>query len=215
MNMALDTSSYKTLGIIMVIALVGVIFVVVSITTQNKTPNTSTSDTKPFLEATSGVVVDAPTTWTVGKTTDATLTVANSRVDSVLTSQSTCSASSSNNSTALENSLLNGSVDALKQWQAQFTGLVSSQIIKTKGGMYSLIGIDTCNPSLTVRTLTFRGQAYKNDVEVQFSHIVSETKNTKNQTDLNQLAQTLIDGTAATDLQQTFNQFRAILTSVR
>jgi hypothetical protein len=212
--MALSTPSYKSVGLIIAVALVGVIVVVATISLQNRQKIVPLGSTKSFSEATSGIVLDAPQDWTIGKTSASTIETHTYRLENLPTERSTCSALSAELSQTIQKSLKTGSAEASVQWQKEFPGLISSQILKGPTTLYSLVGIDTCNPSFNVRSITFRGQAYKNSVEVQFSHIIFEDS-ALSQTELNQVAQSLIEGKASADLQQPFNQFVTALGSVR
>ena len=214
--MALSTPSYKSVGLIIAVALVGVVVAITTINLQNRQKATPIGTTKPFSEATSGIIFDAPQEWTVSKTTASTLVMNTYRLSEVPSQRSTCADLSANISSSIQSSLKTGSVQATAQWQKEFPGLVASKLLKSPAPstLYALVGIDTCNQSLNVRSITFRGQAYKNNVEVQLSHIIFEDSSI-NPTELNQLAQSLFDGTATADLQKPFNQFVAALGSVR
>jgi len=212
--MALSAPSYKSIGLIIAVALVGVIIAVTSINLQNREKVTPIGTIKPFGEATSGVVFDAPQEWTVSKSNASTIIISTYRLTDISSQRSTCIDLSAEMSRSLQTSLKTGLPIATTQWQKVFPGLVASKVQKGPSTLYSLVGIDTCNQSSTVRSITFRGQTYKNNVEVQFSHIIFQDS-ALSQAELNQLAQTLFDGTAVADLQIPFNQFSAAMGSVR
>lgn len=203
----------------MAIALVGIIIVIATVNLQNRNNTPGESSTTPFIQEESGVVFVAPVDWTVGKTSDKTLEVHGTRISDIRTQRTTCSMASADLSNSLQGLLATGSADATTKWLEQFPGIVPGQVLKgptveKEPTLFSIVGVDTCNPSLTVRMLTFRGQVYKNDVEVQISHQIEQGKNLSS-TELRNIAQSLIDGTAADELQAPFNQFVTVLGSVR
>lgn len=213
--MALEAPAFKSVGLIIAVALVGVIVVFATVASKNRTKTVSDTSTKPFLESTSGIVLDLPQNWTISTQGSSTVNVRTYRIGDVPTQRSSCSELSPDTSKSLLTSLKTGSSQAIAQWQKEFPGLVSSQVLKGPGTLYSVVGIDTCNPSLTVRSITFRGQVYKNNVELQLSH-VAEQDSEINPTELNQLAQSLNEGTSTNkELQTMFNQFVTALGSVR
>lgn len=217
--MALNDSPLKSVGIIFGVALAGIIIVIATVTITNRRSTTTSQATNPFLESRSGVVFDVPADWTVSSTPATTLEVDAVRIEDIQTQRSTCTMASASLSGSLQALLTTGSPNATDTWLQQYAGIVPGQVLKgpsNKGTptLFSIVGVDTCNPSLTVRTLTFRGQVYKNDVEVQISHQIEQSRNLS-PTELNNIAQSLIDGTAADELQTPFNQFVAALGSVR
>ncbi len=212
--MALSTPSYKSVGVIIAIALVGVIVVIATVNIQNRQSGESTQTTKPFLEPDSGVVFDGPIDWTVGKTSASTLEVRTARIGDVRAQRTTCIVASNELTRSMRSLLSTGAAGATAAWQQQYPGLVTSQILKGPTTLFSIVGIDTCNPSLTVRSLTFRAQVYKNDVEVAISRQIPQSSELS-PTELKGIAESLADGTAADDLQAQFNQFVDALGSVR
>ena len=212
--MALSAPAFKSVGLIIAVAFVGVIVVFATVASKNRTKTATDSSTKPFLEPTSGVVFDGLQSWTIGSTSESSIQTHAYRLASVPTQRTACSELSPELSKSLQTSLKTGLAQATTQWQQEFPGLVATQILKGPATLYALVGIDTCNLSLTVRSITFRGQAYKNNVELQLSQTI-EQDSALNPTELSQLAQDLADGTAIADVQQQFNQFVTALGSVR
>jgi len=214
--MAFSAPAYKSVGLILAVALVGVIVIVATISLQNRQKAPPVGSKKTFSEATSGIVLDAPQDWTIGKTSASTIETHTYRIAEITSQRSTCADLSADTSRSLQTSLKTGLQTTTAQWQKEFPGLVASKVLKAPAPsqLYALVGVDTCNQSSTVRSITFRGQAYKNNVEVQFSHIIFQDS-ALNPTELNQLAQSLFDGTAIADIQIPFNQFAAAMGSVR
>ncbi len=198
----------------MAIALSGVVVVVATILAQNRQNKPVATSTKSFIEPVSGIAMDAPQSWSIGSVSTNTLVSTTYRVASIPTQRTTCTAFSPERSKTIQTALAGGESGALSAWQQEFPGLVTGQIIKGPSTLYGLVGIDTCTDSLTVRTITFRGQAYKNNVEVQLSHVVP-LDDSLSATDVSQLAQALADGNADPTDQTVFNQFVAVLGSVR
>lgn len=198
----------------MAIALVGVIVVIATVSIQNRNPSETTQTTKPFIEPDSGIVFDGPLDWTVGRSSSNTLTLRTVRVGDVSAQRSTCIVASNELTRTMRTQLATGATGAIASWQQQYPGMVTSQILKGPTTLFAIVGVDTCNPSLTVRSLTFRAQAYKNDVEVSLSREIPQ-QSELSPTELKDIAQSLADGTAADELQQQFNQFVTALGTVR
>ncbi len=198
----------------MAIALSGVIVVVATVLAQNRQNKPVTTGTKSFIEPTSGIAMDAPTSWTIGSASTNMLISTTYRVGSIPSQRTSCTQFSPERSKTIQQSLASGDAAAQASWQLEFPGLNTSQILKGPKTLFSLVGIDTCNESLTVRTITLRGQAYKNNVELQLTHVIP-VDDSLSVTDVNQLAQSLADGTADPTDQTVFNQFVTVLGSVR
>lgn len=216
--MALAAPTYKSVGIILAIAIAGAIIVVATVLSQNKQKTPTVEQVKPLRDATSGLVIDVPNSWTVSKTDSTTLRVEGFRLADIQSQKSTCLDTSSEISRTIQKNLTTGSTQATTNWQIEYPGLITSQVLKGSGTVYSTVGIDTCNPSFNVRTLTFRGQAYKNSTELRITQVIPQEipeDSQTSQTTLDKLAQSLADGTAPKDLQANFNQFVAVMASVR
>lgn len=211
--MALNTASYKSIGAIIGVALAGVIFVTATVlwTNRDTTPEVTTA---PFSEPVSGLVFDAPKAWTVGTTSTSNVQIRALRLEDIQTQRSTCTQFDESVSKSIADSLGRGPHTATEAWQKEFAGLTASRSFTSTGGVPVLVGVDTCNPSLTTKLLTLRGQAYKKDIEVRFSVELEQPEETSQQA-LKEMATALTLGTGPLAPQNDYNQFLALMTSLR
>lgn len=209
--MALNTVDTKSIALMAGIALVGTIFVVgtVMLSRTRETPVTS----KAYSEPVSGVVFDAPADWTVGTANTNLIQLRAVRFTELQSQKSTCSQFSEAISKAIRVGLEDGPNAAGNAWQKEFPGLVETSVLTSAGGMSVLIGIDTCNPSLAKRSLTLRGQFYRNDAEIRFSREIEESSELS-QNDIRELARSLVRGDA-TRHQIDYQLFAGLLQSIR
>lgn len=211
--MAITDSPLKSIGLLIGVVLVGTIFIVGTALLQNRPSQEVTLPTKPYSEPTSGVIFQAPTEWTVGSGADNILQIRGLRIEALQTQRGTCTNFARISSQSLATTVTRGSDDALTLWGKQFPGLKEVELVATAGSGAALVGIDTCSQSLNRRLVTFRGQAYANDVEVRFSYAL-DVDQSLSQAALDGLARSLVAGTSDTH-QTEFIQFRQVMESVR
>lgn len=211
--MALNSSSYKSIGAIVGVALVAVIFVTTTIwiTQREDTPDFTTA---PYSEPLSGVVFEAPLEWTVGSASTNTVQIRAVHVDDIQEQTSNCSQFSSATSASIQSALSRGPNSATEAWKKEFPGLTVASVVPTQTGASALIGVDTCNPSLTKKVLTVRGQVYQNDVEVRFTLELPQ-EDTASQQQLKEFGAALASGTVSGSTQQQYTQFETLLSSLR
>lgn len=209
--MALNTVDTKSIALMAGIALIGTIFVVgtVMLSRTRDVPVTS----KAYSEPVSGVVFDAPTDWTVGTASTNLIQLRAVRFAELQSQKSTCSQFGESISKAIRVGLQDGPNAAAEAWRKEFPGLLETSVVTSTGGLSVLVGIDSCNPSLTQRSITFRGQLYRNDAEIRFSRELSESSELS-QNDLRELARALVQGTAPRH-QGDYQFFAAMLQSIR
>lgn len=208
--MALETTTYKSVGLILAIALVGVIIIVATISLQNRRPSEDAA--APLIEPESGLVFDSPSSWTVGTANTNTLRLRPLRISQIQTQKTSCLSLSTSLSKSIEESIEKSSV--IEQWHAEFPGLVASRRIDSGNGTHGLVGIDTCDPILTRRTMTLRAQFYKSGVELQFARELPQS-GALSTTELRDLARDVFEGRGPDDLAQEFSTFTNVLNSIR
>lgn len=209
--MALNTAGYKSIGLILGIALVGVVFVVATVVMSRTRDVPVTA--KVYTEPVSGIVFDAPVDWAVGTASTNVVQLRAHRLSEIQAQKSTCSQFSEAISKAIRAGLENGPNASSEAWSKEYPGLAQIATLTSSGGMTLLVGIDTCNPSLNQRTLTFRGQLYRNDAEIRFSRELTEASELS-QSDLGELALALTQG-AAPRHQADYGRFLSLLQSIR
>lgn len=209
--MALNTVDVKSIALMAGLALVGTIFVVGSVmfSRTREAPVTSNAYTEPV----SGIVFDAPADWAVGTATTNLVQVRAVRLSEIQAQKSTCSVYSESISKAIKLGIQDGPNAALEAWRKEYPGLAQAQVLSSVGGMTVLVGIDTCNPSLSQRSITFRGQLYRNDAEIRFSREIGQSSELS-QSDLQEIARALMQG-AASRHQTDYQLFVGLLQSIR
>jgi len=209
--MALGTSTYKSVGIILGIAVVGVIAVVATIRFQGGTQETG--DTKPIVEETSGAVFDVPNTWTIGAASTNTVQLRVTRVNDVQSQRSTCTVFSKEISQSIATNLENNTPnEAQSAWQKQYPGLILIDPLQSASGTGVLVGIDTCNETLTNRVITLRGQLYKSNVEIRLSLDLPQNSDTST-SELRSLANSIATNQADSHTLAIYTAFKALIQS--
>ncbi|MBI2590245.1 hypothetical protein HYW32_04500 [Candidatus Berkelbacteria bacterium] len=211
--MALRTANYQSIGLLIGLATIGVIIIVGTVLFRGRSNQKQELPTKPFAEKESGLVFDAPTTWSVGSSESSTLRVQGARISKIQNQKSTCFNLSESASKILSTNLGKKSDQVIKDWKTEFPGLIAIKLQTSPRAVPYVFGIDTCSSSLNRRPITFRGQAYKNNVEVRFSQELSLDTNLS-QSDLDTLARDLAKGSATTHQEQ-FDEFVSALNSLR
>lgn len=210
--MAITDSTTKSIVLLLGITLVGAIFVVGTAVFSNQ-KETVEFTSRPYSEPESGLVFDAPLDWKVGMGTSNLLQVRGFRVEKISSQRDTCSNVSEAVSSDVERALTSSQQTAVEAWRVQFPGLAYAATTNGRGGEPVLVGVDSCSPSFNRQLLTFRGQTYRDEIEIRFAmEFVLEEELTQAQID--QLAKDLGAG-RATDYQAEFNAFRSVLESSR
>lgn len=212
--MALRSTSYRSIGILLAIATVAVIFIV-GVTLVRNNQGANTSGGRVILEEpASGLVVIVPNeSWTIGSASTNFFINRSKRIEEIQSQRGTCNNFSKSQSVSIENSLTNGPNSAREAWLSQFPGLVNVQVIDSFGAGRVLVGIDTCNATFNRKVITLRGQAYKNDVEIRFSkEIIQEPE--LSQAELDQIATDIINGSAGEN-STIYNQLVGVMESAR
>lgn len=207
--MAFQDNTTKSIGLILGIGLVAVIFIIVTALTSNSQKKV---DYKIFQEEISKITFNAPQNWSVGKSETSKLQTTSQFISTIRPQSSQCSITSSQISEGVKTAMQGSSSDALNAWKSQYPGIVEAQLYKSTGGLRVLGGIDICEPVLVRKAMYFRGIVYSNNIEVQFTMRYSLDSNLT-QSQLRELANNVVKGRA--DQSQEWDQFSVMLNSVR
>lgn len=213
--MALGTPDTKSILILMGAVTVGAVFIIGAALFSTREKEV-TYTTAQYQESDSGIIFYAPVEWTVGKSTENFLRIKPTSISNVQTQRSTCTNFSQTTSKAIQTALKNTSSEATTQWKKEYPGLRFSESVQATSGTV-LVGIDTCSATLASKTITLRGQAYKNNIEVRFEASVAVDTVNEEETVTNSARTALADALASntsTTNQDTFNAFVQTMRSI-
>lgn len=214
---ALGTPDSKSILLLIGVVTVGAIFIVAIALLSNRPKETAVITALPYSDPESGIVFTAPATWSVGTDSSALLKIRSVKLDTIQTQRSSCANFSSTTSKLIQLALKDNLSTAPETWRKEFPGLRHAETVQTKSGI-ALVGIDTCNTSLTRKTVILRGQTYRNNTEVRFEVTLNPPTNNENTSEpsssaLNAFVDDLVQGTAG-DQQATFTGFVQTLRSI-
>ncbi|MCA9388775.1 hypothetical protein KC644_03360 [Candidatus Berkelbacteria bacterium] len=211
--MALQSTNYRSIGVLIAIATVAVIFLV-GVTLVRNNQRGETTGSIILEEPQSGLVVIVPsTTWTIGSASTNFFINRSKRIEEIQTQKGTCNNFSKSQSIAIQAALENGPNSAKEAWLQEFPGLTNIITPDSFGAGRTLVGIDTCNATFNRKVVTLRAQAYKNDVEIRFSKELIQ-KSDLSQSDLIEIANSIAGGSAGQN-SSTFNELIGVMESAR
>lgn len=214
---SLGTPDSKSILLLVGVVAVGAVFIIAIALLSNRPKETAVINALPYSDPESGIVFTAPATWSVGADSGAFLKIRSVKLDSIQTQRSTCTNYSTTTSKSIQLALKDNLSTASETWRKEFPGLRHAETVQTKSGV-ALLGVDTCNTTLTRKTLTLRGQTYRNNTEVRFEVTLTPPTSTENTSEpsssmLNAFADDLVQGTGGVQ-QATFTGFVQTLRSI-
>lgn len=207
--MAFQDSTTKSIGIILGVGLLAVVFIAITALTANRQEKV---DYTVFQEELSKLIFNAPLNWTVGKSESSKVQTTSQFISTIRSQSSQCSVTSPQVSGDLRSAMQQSRADAVAAWQKQYPGIVEAELYNSSGGFRALAGVDICEPVLVRKTMYIRGVVFSDSIEIQFTMRYPQDSSLT-QSQMRELANSVVRG-QADQASNDWEQFKVLLGSI-